>query len=133
MEPMLLLYDGECPMCRRARDWIAARCDAGAIDFMACQDEARLSRAPQVSDAACMEAMQLVMPDGHVYDGERAVPHILAHTRGYHWLGTLMRLPGVLLLARPVYRLIARNRLALSGLFVRHEDGDRCSVEKGCN
>ena len=129
---MLLLYDGECPMCLRARDWIAAHATTGAIELMPCQDPGRLGRAPQVSDAACMAAMQLVMPDGRVFAGERAVPHILSATPGYRWLGALMRFPGVLLLARPVYALIARNRLAISALFVKRAPGDSCAIDKDC-
>jgi predicted DCC family thiol-disulfide oxidoreductase YuxK len=128
---MLLLYDGECPMCQRARDWIAARAAPGAIELMPCQDPARPDRAPQVSDAACMEAMQLVA-DGRVYAGERAVPRILDATPGYRWLGALMRIPGVLLFARPVYALIARNRLAISALFIKRAPGERCTIDKDC-
>jgi len=119
-------------MCQRARDWIAARAASGAIDLMPCQDPARPARAPQVSAAACMEAMQLVTADGRVFAGERAVPLILSATPGYRWLGALMRIPGVLLLARPVYALIARNRLAISALFIKRAPGESCAIDKDC-
>ena len=81
-----------------------------------------------VSFEACMEAMQLVLPDGTVYVGDRAFPHLLRLTRYGRYFSWLFRLPGTNL----IYRLIARNRLALSGFLIRKEKGAKCSIDEGC-
>lgn len=127
--PSLLLYDGECPLCQRAKTWVEQHVSANAIETLPCQDETRPQRAPTVSDADCLSAMQLITPDGRVYAGERAFPHILRHTRYGKYIGWLFYLPG----AGLIYRFIARHRLALSGLVIRKQSGDACSVDKGCD
>lgn len=123
----LLIYDGECPLCQRA--WAEARIPAERLETMPCQDEARPERAPVVTREACMEAMQLVLPDGRCYSGEEAFPPLLRLTRYGRYFAWCFSLPGASL----AYRLIARNRLALSGLFRRKEPGDHCSTDGECD
>lgn len=133
-----LLYDGDCPLCRRAAGWVRANTRPGAVDPVPCQDPDRAVRFPQVSDADCMAAMQLVQHDGVVHAGERALPHLLGQATQRRWrvVGRLLRIPGVLWVARPIYALIARNRLALSSFFVRKEPGGpACGIDgkdSGC-
>src|SRR5204862_6416058 len=69
---------------------------------------------PQRSDSACMEAMQLVLPDGRVLAGADAVPELLRRIRGLGWLATLFALPAARPLARRFYAWVARNRMRLS-------------------
>ena len=132
MPPKLLIYDGECPMCLRARDWIQARAEPGSIELMPCQSESRPKRAPQVDHEQCMRAMQLVEPDGRVHSGAYALPGVLRELPGYRWLGALLSIPGVVPMLSPIYALVARNRLALSGFFTKHDEGERCSIDEGC-
>ena len=124
----LLIYDGECPLCQRARAWIEQHVPLEVLRTIPCQDERRPALAPTVTTEDCMAAMQLVMPDGRVFSGERAFPHILRMTRYGRFIAWLFYLPGT----RWVYQRIARNRLAISGLLVRKEQGDSCSIDKGC-
>ena len=127
-QPSLLLYDGECPLCQRARHWVERRVPASVIETLPCQDDTRRERAPMISDSDCMAAMQLIEPDGRVFAGEKALPRILRHT-SWGWLvGWLFYLPG----AGVAYRFIARHRLAISGLVVRKQDGEHCSIDRGC-
>jgi len=132
MEPAILLYDGECPMCLRARDWLAARIPANRLRLMPCQDADRPRLAPQVSDADCLSAMQLVLPDGAVLAGEQAFPTLLRMTRRYGALAVILGWPGMRHLAPPIYRWVARHRMRLSGLFRRKADGASCSLDGDC-
>jgi predicted DCC family thiol-disulfide oxidoreductase YuxK len=109
-----LIYDEACRVCSAARAWIDRRAAAEAFEFLACQDPERARRFPMVSEAACMEAMQLVLPDGRVLAGDRAIPEILRRLRRWRWLGALFALPGAARLAAGVYAWIARNRYAIS-------------------
>lgn len=128
----VLIYDGECPMCLRARDWVAAHTDEDALELMPCQAPERADRAPHLSFEACMEAMHLVFPDGTTYVGEQAYPPLLRLTRDRQWLARIFDLPGMGLLSPIVYRWIAKHRLKISALFIRKAEGERCDIDKGC-
>jgi len=132
MDTAILLYDGDCPMCRRARDWVDARRDPGLLELMPCQSDDREARAPQVSEADCLEAMQLVMPDGTVHAGEQAFAHLFGLLKRGRWRGWVFRVPGAHVLAAPVYRLIARNRMHLSGFFLTRVEHDACRLDEEC-
>lgn len=128
----MLIYDGSCPICQRARDWVAARVNPYALDFVPCQSEERARRAPEVSPEACMEAIHLVMPDGSVYAGADALPRVLRFARGWRWLAYIMQTPGIRHLTPIFYRWFARHRYALSGFLRNHANGEACSVDHGC-
>ena len=124
----LLLYDGACPMCQRARQWVEKHVPPHAIKTLPCQDKERPLLAPMISTENCMSAMQLITANGEVFSGERAFPHILRHTHYGRYFGWAFYLPGAGLL----YRAVARNRLAISGLLLRKQPGEHCSIDKGC-
>jgi predicted DCC family thiol-disulfide oxidoreductase YuxK len=111
----VLIYDAECAMCRASALWLMRLAHArGALEILPCRSPVRLARFPGISEAACMTAMQLVLPDGRVVAGADAVPELLRRIRGVGWLATVFALPGVRPLARRVYAWIARNRMRLS-------------------
>ncbi len=128
----VLIYDGECPMCRSARAWLEARVPVGALEYLPCQDERRAEVAPGMAREECLQAMQLVRPDGHRLAGEKALPALLQMTPGWRWLGRLLELPGMGWLTGPVYAVIARNRLSISRVFFA-KSGPACDSESGCN
>lgn len=117
MPEAVLIYDGDCSMCRASALWLMRRAMAGGateFEIIPCRSPARRQRFPQVSDEACMMAMQLVLPDGRVLAGADAVPEILERIPRWRWLRRLFDLPGVRAVARRVYGWIARNRMRLS-------------------
>jgi predicted DCC family thiol-disulfide oxidoreductase YuxK len=113
-ERAVLIYDGECPMCAGAAAWIQRRAIPGTFEFLACQSPERACRFPELAEAACLAAMQLVLPEGRILAGDLAIPEILARLRGWRWLAAAFRLPGVGRVAPQVYRWIARHRHAIS-------------------
>ncbi len=114
MAQAVLVYDGSCPICTGAKGWIERRAIPGAFEFLACQSPDRARRFPALPEAACLEAMQLVLPGGTILAGDRAIPEILARLRRWRWLAAVFRLPGVTRLAPRVYAWVARHRYAIS-------------------
>ena len=116
-EPAVLVYDGECSMCRASALWLMKRALlGGARDFeiLPCRSPVRRERYPLIADETCMAAMQLVLPDGRVLAGADAAPEILRRIPRWSWLAALFALPGARPVARRVYAWIARNRMRLS-------------------
>lgn len=117
MTSAVLIYDGECSMCRASALWLMRRAIAGGatqFEILPCRSPARRERFPEVSEASCMAAMQLVLPGGRVLSGADAVPEILERIPRWRWVRRVFDLPGVRPLARRVYAWIARNRMRLS-------------------
>jgi predicted DCC family thiol-disulfide oxidoreductase YuxK len=111
----VLIYDAECPMCRASAMWLMRLAlSRRAIEILPCRSPVRAARFPQVNEAACLTAMQLVLPDGRVLAGADAVPELLSRIRGLAWLAAFFALPGMRLLARLVYGWIARHRMRIS-------------------
>ena len=107
-----LLYDGDCGFCRR---WIAkwTRLTAGKVDYAPYQEA--ISAYPQVTESQCEEAVQLIMPDGEVFSGARAVFKALAlGGRFSRLLWLYEKLPLFGRLTEFFYRFVARHRTLYS-------------------
>lgn len=118
-------------MCRASALWLLRRALAGGarnLEVLPCRSPARRRRFPQISDEACLSAMQLVLPDGRVLAGADAVPDILRRIPRWRWLAGLFSLPGARLLARRAYRWIADHRMRLS---CQRPDGSRARGSAG--
>jgi len=134
MTASVLIYDGECPLCRTARDWVLEKSPSGSVEALACQSPERKQRFPNMEETQCMEAMQLVLPDGHILSGEKALPNLLALLKGWRWLASLLNWPLVRNVSPIIYRLIAKNRIALSILVSKKGEGDHsCSDDDACS
>jgi predicted DCC family thiol-disulfide oxidoreductase YuxK len=115
VERAVLIYDGDCAMCRASALWLMRRAlSRGQLEILPCRSGPRRARYPEITDAACMTAMQLVLPDGRVLSGADAVPELLRRVRGWGWVATVFALPGVRPVARRIYAWIARNRMRIS-------------------
>lgn len=102
-------------MCRASALWLMRLARAGGqLEILPCRSPVRATRFPQISEAACLTAMQLVRPDGRVLAGADAVPELLHRIRGLGWIAAVFALPGMRPLARRVYGWIARHRMRIS-------------------
>ena len=110
----VLIYDGACGLCRGGVSWISRRAVRGYFEFLPCQAPERRVRYPWMRNETCLEAMQLILPDGRLLAGDAAIPEILRRLRGWRWLAALFRLPGVELLAPRLYAWVARHRYQIS-------------------
>ena len=111
----VLVYDADCPVCRAAADWVRRNAAVpGAFEYLPCRSAETRSRFPAIAEAACLQAMHLVLPDGTILAGERALPEILRRTRRYRLAALLFRLPGAGIVSRLLYRAFARRRHTFS-------------------
>jgi predicted DCC family thiol-disulfide oxidoreductase YuxK len=115
--PAVLIYDGDCSLCRASALWLLRRALAGGareVEILPCRSAERRARFPTVDEAACLAAMQLVLPDGRVLSGADAVPELLHRIPRWGWLASLFAVPGMRPVARRLYAWIAENRMRLS-------------------
>jgi predicted DCC family thiol-disulfide oxidoreductase YuxK len=118
LAPATLIYDAECAMCRASALWLMRRAlSRGALEILPCRAGVRRARFPQVTEEACLTAMQLVLADGRVLSGADAVPELLRRIRGWGWVAGAFALPGIRPVGRRVYAWVARNRMKISCTF----------------
>jgi len=109
-ETPVLIYDGECSVCRSAVEWVRIRSAPETFEYLSCHAGELPRRFPHVEKSACLAAMHLVLPDGRVLAGEQAVPEILLRLRRWRRAAALFRLPGAGILSRAFYRWFAARR-----------------------
>ncbi|MDH5643366.1 MAG: DUF393 domain-containing protein [Gemmatimonadota bacterium] len=110
MRPAVLVYDGLCPFCTRWADRIRRwKSRKAPLEFLALPDPAA-SLISGKSMQELSEAMHLVLEDGRVVAGARAAFEILRFVKGGFAFHLLWRVPGVPLIANPVYRFVAARR-----------------------
>ena len=115
---VVLIYDAECPVCRAAADWVRRNAEApDPFEYLPCRSAETRSRFPAIDEAACLQAMHLVLHDGAILAGEQALPEILRRTRRYRRAAILFRLPGAGIVSRHLYAAFARRRHRISSLF----------------
>ncbi|MGH8878427.1 MAG: thiol-disulfide oxidoreductase DCC family protein [Stackebrandtia sp.] len=116
MERAVFVYDGDCAFCTRCVEFYRrhAVARAAVIPWQAADLDALGLTAQQ-----CDSAVQWVEPGREAKAGPDAIARLLRTSTGYLGLvklaGLLLGAPGVRLLARPVYRWVARNRHRLPG------------------
>jgi predicted DCC family thiol-disulfide oxidoreductase YuxK len=112
-----LIYDSSCPICSSTVAWIEKNEIEGSFELLPCQSEALNERFPAVERDACMRAMHLVLPDGTVLAGEKALPEIFKRLRLYWPASVLFKLPGAEMLGHIFYRWFADRRYDIARLF----------------
>lgn len=129
-----LIYDGKCSVCTRAANWVRENAD-GAFELLPCQSAERAERFPEMSEETCMEAMQLIFPDGRRFAGEQALPHLLRRMKGWRWLAAIVELPGLRHASPYVYRFFARHRYMFAAIAAhkRPAEGAACGIDKKCD
>jgi len=108
-----MLYDGDCAFCLH---WVLRweKKIGQDVDFAPYQKA--LKAFPQISEEACREAVQLILPDGSVISGAHAIFKAMSLAGGssrlLHWLYHYMPLFGRL--SEIGYQWVAHHRLLLS-------------------
>ena len=116
----VLIYDGSCPICSNTVAWIKEHEQKDAFEMLPCQSEDRKRRYPAMEETTCMHAMQLVLPNGVVLSGEKALPEIFTRLRRYRAAAGLFKLPGSNTIARAFYRWVADRRYRLGRVLFPH-------------
>jgi len=113
--PAVVLYDGQCPLCRKSvailkpLDWF------NRLDFRDARDPTNVPAVvPPLQPARLLEEMHLVTPDGSkVYHGFQ-VFRWMAWRLPLLWpVAPFLFIPGVPWVGQKVYLWVARNRFQL--------------------
>jgi lipase maturation factor 1 len=104
----LVIFDGKCGFCGIwIRYW--EQLTGTSVEYAASQDVG--SRYPQIPVESYSQSVQLVMPEGEVLSGARAVITTLRYAPGWAWLlWVYQHVPGFARVTEAGYRLIAAHR-----------------------
>ena len=103
----LVLWDGECGMCRRFAESVQRQDAAGALELVPYQACPSPPMTPELA-AACEKALYVLTTDGRTLRGVEALL-LVYETLGWRgtWLG---RIPPLSWFLAVVYAIVARNR-----------------------
>jgi predicted DCC family thiol-disulfide oxidoreductase YuxK len=109
--PLVVLFDGGCPMCRRTvrtlqrLDWL------GRLQFADATNPANRERvAPGLGESEAMQQMYVVDPEGRRYGGYDAQLRLAQELPPLWPLRLVGGLPGIRQIGAAVYRHVAANR-----------------------
>ena len=105
-----IVYDGDCGLCARTKDWIERQESLVGISLIASQSPEARRRFPQLRT----EELAVVANTGEVWLGERAWIVCLWALTGYRELAFRMTSPLLLPMAREAFAAVSKNRSALS-------------------
>lgn len=126
----VVLYDGRCVFCRRQVERLRWWDRHGRLAYLSLHDPAVAERYPDISRERLLEEMCLVDPQGRRYWGAEAVRRLTVRLRRLWWLAPLTHFPGFLLVARPLYGWVSRNRYLISGRTDEECPDGACSIHR---
>ena len=109
----VVVYDGECPFCRKQIARIRSRDIREQFEYVPRQTPALTDRFPALAEGDFNSGMRLVLPGGQVHVGVDALYHIARRLPRWRWVAWLYRVPILRALAQRAYRWIAANRQRL--------------------
>ncbi len=111
----MVLYDGECNFCRAQMGQLRWWDCQGRLAYLSIHDPRVAERWPDMPLDRLLQEMCIVTPEGDRHWGAEALRYLTRRLRRLWWLAPVMHIPGSMLLWRPLYRLVARNRFRLMG------------------
>jgi predicted DCC family thiol-disulfide oxidoreductase YuxK len=121
-KPFKLLYDGDCPFCRREMEWLKRRDRRGRLVLEDISSPEFQAEAYGLTHAEAMGVVHGVLPDGRIVRRLAAIREAYRAV-GLGWLVAPLSLPVLGWLADKAYGVFARNRVALGRLFGRKCEG----------
>jgi predicted DCC family thiol-disulfide oxidoreductase YuxK len=122
-----LLYDGECPFCRRE---VAMLRRLDKSNSLATEDITAIGFDPAkygLTHDAVTGVLHGVFPDGRIVSRLEAIREAYRAV-GLGWLVAPMDLPGIHWALDRMYGVFARNRVRLGTLFGRQCETGKCAV-----
>jgi len=117
-----LLYDGECPFCRREIEWLKRRDAHGKLLAEDITSREFHAESYGLSQAEVMGVLHGVLPDGRIVRRVEAIREAYRAV-GLGWLAAPLSWPIFGWLADRVYGVLARNRMAIGRLIGRRCEG----------
>jgi predicted DCC family thiol-disulfide oxidoreductase YuxK len=123
-----LLYDGECPFCRREVEWLKRRDRDGHLAMEDIAAPGFTSAQYGLTREEVMGVLHGVLPDGRVVRRVEAIRQAYRAV-GLGWLVAPTRLPVIRWVLDCLYGAFARNRVRLGRLFGRRCESGVCTVK----
>lgn len=118
-EPLTVLYDGACPLCRReishVQNLAEHRPESGLCFLDLSQKDGDAILSPE-ERSMLLARFHVQRPDGSRISGAAAFVAMWRRLPGWRWLAKLSDLPGMLTLMEWAYRAFLRVRPALQAL-----------------
>jgi predicted DCC family thiol-disulfide oxidoreductase YuxK len=109
----IVVYDGECPYCRKQVGKMKRHDVDEVFDYVPRQTEDLEQRFPKLAEGDFNTGLRLIETDGTIFVASDAIYHIARRLRGWRNWTWLYRVPGLKQLLRAIYAWIARNRSKL--------------------
>jgi len=114
-----VLFDAECALCRRCREWLERQPAFIELRFVALQSPEMERRFPGVGALNPREQLLVVSDEGDVYKGPHAWIMCLYALREYREWSQRLAHPLLLPFARRVCELVSENRLSISRFLLK--------------
>jgi predicted DCC family thiol-disulfide oxidoreductase YuxK len=121
MKRLFVIYDGECAMCCRCRNWLGRQPAFVQMEFIPLQAADLKERFPGIERFNPGERMLVIGDDGDVYRGASAWVMCLWALQEHRSLALRMAKPILLPFARVACELVSENRYLISRLIFRQD------------
>jgi predicted DCC family thiol-disulfide oxidoreductase YuxK len=126
-----VLFDGECPLCRREIDFLRRRDGGrGLVAFEDITAPGFDAARHGIEFTALMGRIHGILPDGGIVDGVEVFRRLYAAV-GLGWILAPTRWPVLRPLADAAYRWFARHRLRITGRADAACESNRCAASSG--
>jgi predicted DCC family thiol-disulfide oxidoreductase YuxK len=123
---LTVLYDADCPLCTRFRDWLVRQALLVRVDLVAAGSAEARARFPTLDHARTLEEVTVVGDDGSVWHHDLAWVMCLWATAEHRHLAERLARPGWAPMARAAAHTAAGVRA-----FLRPQGGDYGDVCAG--
>jgi predicted DCC family thiol-disulfide oxidoreductase YuxK len=121
MNRLYVLFDAQCELCVRCRNWLKKQPAFVPLSFIALQSAEARERFPGIDALKPREQLLVISSDGSVYRGAHAWIMCLWALQNYREHAQRLAHPILLPFARVVCELLSRNRFFLSDALFRQE------------
>ena len=109
-----LIYDDTCPVCLASIDKIGKLDRLGLVNLVPLTSIPDRPRCGMPAGEKLREEIHLITPERKVYRGAEAVAILASLFPSSRYLGALIMAPGIRVIARHIYRLLARHRFSIA-------------------
>jgi len=108
--PATLIYDDQCPFCRRSARRLQAFSGPGRLNIVPLDAPGAMDLHRELEYSRALKAVQLVLENGRLCQGAEAGANAVSLRPGFSFVKFLYYLPLIRQAADLGYRFIARNR-----------------------
>lgn len=112
MRALTVLYDSDCGLCQRVRDWLEDQPKYVEMEFVAAGSMTARARFPRLDPEETLREVTVVGDGGEVYQGAKAWLICLWALRRYRLLALDWSTPERMALAKRFVAWVSRNRPA---------------------